>query len=1149
MAKQTRGQVMILSKKIPKILISALIIISFLLTVIITDYGTGLFADTPKIKVFIDAGHGGSDPGAIGFGFYEKTANLDIALRVKSKLEAAGLAVVMRRTGDTGNSLDEIVNMANSSGADIFISIHNNASLSPYSHGTETYWSANGVAGSSQLAGLIQSYVISATGRANRGVKTANFRVIKNTTMPGALVECAFISNQTENALLQTADFREKLAIGIAGAVKKFSEGIIKVDSGGTTSGSTSGTQSGTNYSDVSTPNSSGFSIGFNTPPNGATVAGSFVLRGWSADLKKTTPKKLSIIEVYKGTEKTRQNLLGAITNFDTNVMGSTGILDGGWQLTISCDLLAEGENIIFVYAYDSDNNFSTGNIKMNVLKSGTVPENLNINPVAKPGGPYSGEINKDVSFSGSASYDPDGIITSYLWDFGDGTTSDVEKPVHAYSKAGNYTVTLTVKDNGNKQSAPVTTTALVTDPAAATTETTATQNSGSAQLENVSNNTSFVGYVDISEAALLKLFTDRNSTKLERAKRIAPLYIKYGKLFNLRADIAWAQMCHETGFLEFTGDVKPEQNNFAGIGATGGGVQGNSFATEELGVIAHYAHLAWYYFAGDVNEYCNKNYDPRHFGTGHSNYTGNTTLGFLNGRWAPGATYTDKIILFANQIIQAANSSGLTATTAPVVSVTANAGQDKSGNAGESLTFDASTSIIQASGDITISYSWDWNGDGTYDQTVNTAVVKHIFETAGVFDVILKITLPGDIQSTDKIKVIINSIPVADAGGPYSAKAGESITFDGSKSADSDGTINNYLWDFGDGTGGSTVKPSHAFQEPGTYIVKLTVVDDKGVSSTTVSVNAVITPSTDTSQTSETTAATTTTGSGGTNSSATTATGSSTETTATDTTGSTTTTTTGASSQSQTTTTKTTDTGTGATTTETTVPNNPPTANAGGPYSANAGEQITLDGSKSIDSDGEIKEYLWNFGDGSTATGQKPSHTYTSAGNYTAKLTVKDNLGTASPEATATVEIKQAQAQTQYPVNTTIITNSTSVVGYYEVTEEQLVSIFVKRGSTKVDWARRLAPLYIKYGKIFNIRADIAWAQMCHETGFLEFTGNVSSIQNNFAGLGSTGTGIAGNSFATEELGVIAHFAHLAWYYYSGHINQYCNSTYDPRH
>ncbi len=137
----------------------------------------------------------------------------------------------------------------------------------------------------------------------------------------------------------------------------------------------------------------------------------------------------------------------------------------------------------------------------------------------------------------------------------------------------------------------------------------------------------------------------------MDWARRLAPIYIQYGKLFNIRADIAWAQMCHETGFLEFTGNVKPEQNNFGGLGSTGTGVAGNSFATEELGIIAHYAHLAWYYYPNHINQYCSITYDPRHSGTGHYKYTGDTSVGFLNGNWAPGSTYTDKILQFANQI------------------------------------------------------------------------------------------------------------------------------------------------------------------------------------------------------------------------------------------------------------------------------------------------------------------------------------------------------------------------------------------------------------------------------------------------------------------------------------------------------------------
>ncbi len=1184
-----------ISKKIALSVFAIIIILAFCMLTFFTPFDGKLFAASAKIKVFLDAGHGGSDPGAIGFGFHEKTANLDIALRVKSKLESSGFDVVMTRSNDSNRSLDEIVNMANGSSADLFVSIHNNASISPYSHGTETYWCANGVAGSNQLASLIQSNVVSQTGRANRGVKTANFRVIKNTTMPAALVECAFISNQTENDLLKSEAFREKCAVGIFNAIKKFSEGIIKPDSSGGSSGSTApaGTDNGNSYSDVSGANSSGFTIKIDTPPNGAVVSGSFEISGWAADLRNSPAKKLSKIEVYKNSSKDAQNLIGSINSFETNVLGSEGVLNGGWKLTINCDLLSEGENILYIYAYDESNNSSVGNVKINVLKSGNVPDNLNLNPVAKPGGPYTGEPGKEITFNGSASFDPNGVISEYLWDFGDESTATTQKPVHIYTKAGNYTVTLTVKDNGAKSSAAVTTMATVIDPDATQT----TEGNTGATFGNVSNSTNIIGYIDISEAALLKIFKDRSSTKLDRATRLAPLYIKYAKIFNIRADIAWAQMCHETSFLDYTGDVKPEQNNFAGIGATGGGVPGNSFASEELGVIAHFAHLAWYYYPNDINEYCNKTYDPRHFGTSHMNYTGDPTVGFLNGRWAPGATYTDKIILFANQVIQGIGSDSQVIPA----SVTANAGQDKEGNIGQNIDFDASSSIIQVTGDISVSYSWDWNGDGTYDNTVSTAVTKHIFETSGVFDVALKITLSNGLESIDKIKVTINKNPVADAGGPYTGKTDQSITFDGSKSTDSDGTISeyswdfgdnstvvtgqkpthtfstagtyniklivkdnkgafstesiasaiieaedalassnstnlaptanaggpytgiaghsitfdgsgstdsdgsikDYLWDFGDGASGSGISPTHTFEAAGTYIIELTVVDDKDLSSTTVTATAEVTQEINNIQ-----------------------------------------------GNSQTSSTDTTTETTGTTTTETTVPeNNAPTAKPGGPYSGDAGATIIFDGSASSDPDGTIAEYAWNFGDGSTGTGAKPTHAYSTAGNYTVKLIVKDDKGLASTESTTAVTVNQVVVQSQYPVNTSIITNSTSILGYYEVTVDQLVNIFVNRGSTKVERARRLAPIYIQYGKLFNLRADIAWAQMCHETGFLEFTGDVKPEQNNFVGLGATGGGVPGSSFATEELGIIAHYAHLAWYYYPNHINQYCNLTYDPRH
>jgi N-acetylmuramoyl-L-alanine amidase/PKD repeat protein len=1109
-----------------KAAISLFIIFSFLaIGMFVPNADEGRLFASSKIKVFLDPGHGGSDPGAVWFDYQEKVPDLDITLRVKSKLEAKGFEVVMSRTSDTSRSLDDRVALANKSGADIFVSIHNNAALSPYAHGTETYWCANGVQGSNQLASLIQSNTVSSAGRANRGVKTANFRVIKYTTMPAALIECAFMSNQTESDLLKTSSFRDKLATGIYKGIIKFAEGINKSssddddnNSGGTTTTTGGGTSSGTNtYSDLSKANSSGFTVNIELPANDSKIFTKFELRGWAADLRGTPPKKLARIEVYKVPDRKDKNLLGKIDNFDSNVMGSQGVLSGGFSLNIDIDKLSAGENILYVYAFDEKGNFSIGNVKIIVIKSGDV-SSINKNPVAVPGGPYSGETGKEIRFDGSGSYDPDGVISEYSWDFGDGTdkltgnAKNAAKPVHIYSQKGKYTVTLTVKDALGKVSAGVRTTATVTDQSEVTGQTSVQE----MKFDNVSNNTSIVGYIDISEDSLLKIFKDRNSDELKRAARLAPLYIKYAKLFNLRADIAWAQMCHETNFLEFTGDVKSKQNNFAGLGATGGGNHGCSFDSEKLGVIAHLAHLSWYYFPKDVNKYCTKEYDPRHFGNGHINYTGNTTLGFLNGRWAPGSKYTDKIILFANQIIQ-----GVSAIT----KIDAKAGPDKSAIVGETVIFDASASKIQIGTNDNITYYWDWNNDGKYDTPAETAVVQHIFEKYGTFKVKLKILSDSGIKSTDSLKVYVNSVPVADAGGPYTGKVNKKITFNGSKSSDPDGKIKKYLWDYGDGSTGSGKKPEHKYTEPGNYLVKLTVVDDKGVSSTTAQTDVTITGTT-----TESTESAETESSDGTS-----------ESTSSETTAGTGTDQGDGSDESSTTSTET-------TTTETTIPNQVPVANPGGPYSAKTTASITFDGSKSSDADGSVSSYTWDFGDGSSANGQKPSHAYAKAGTYNVKLIVKDNLGLESAPVTTTATIT-ADETSQYQANTSIITNSTNIIGYTEVSVTQLVSLFVSRGSGKVERATRLAPIYIKYGKIFNVRADILWAQMCHETGFLEYTGDVKPDQNNFAGIGATGGGVPGNSFATEELGVIAHFAHIAWYYYPDHVNQYCNNTYDPRH
>ncbi|GAG58968.1 unnamed protein product, partial [marine sediment metagenome] len=212
------------------------------------------------------------------------------------------------------------------------------------------------------------------------------------------------------------------------------------------------------------------------------------------------------------------------------------------------------------------------------------------------------------------------------------------------------------------------------------------------------------------------------------------------------------------------------------------------------------------------------------------------------NGRWAPGSTYTDKIILFANEIIQGIDRTD----TPPEQTVIAEAGDDKIADVGDKLTFDASQSTVSPiSEETVITYSWDWDGDGTYDETTEEAVIAHIYEEAGTYEVALKVTAFENISATDTLTVTvndINEIPTASPGGPYTATVEEELTFDGSASSDSDGDIIEYIWDFGDDSTGSEVAPIHTYAEAGTYTVTLTVVDDSGTSSDAVSTTAVIT-------------------------------------------------------------------------------------------------------------------------------------------------------------------------------------------------------------------------------------------------------------------------------------------------------------------
>ena len=200
--------------------------ISFLLALILS---ASFWSPTPlqarnRFKIVIDAGHGGRDQGAAGRKAQEKEITLKLAQKVKKYItrHTRGVDVILTREKDVFVSLNERADFANFCKADLFISIHTN-SAQGYAKGTETFvWSKKYNPWSLKLAQLIQKQYTQRGKRYNRGVKKANFAVLRNTSMPAVLTEVGFISNKEEEKLLRSKRGRRRIASCIYHAVKEY---------------------------------------------------------------------------------------------------------------------------------------------------------------------------------------------------------------------------------------------------------------------------------------------------------------------------------------------------------------------------------------------------------------------------------------------------------------------------------------------------------------------------------------------------------------------------------------------------------------------------------------------------------------------------------------------------------------------------------------------------------------------------------------------------------------------------------------------------------------------------------------------------------------------------------------------------------------
>ncbi|ANS79788.1 Chitinase [Serinicoccus hydrothermalis] len=503
--------------------------------------------------------------------------------------------------------------------------------------------------------------------------------------------------------------------------------------------------------------------------------------------------------------------------------------------------------------------------------------------PNESPNAAFSHEADHlDVTFDASASTDPDGTIESYAWDFGDGTTGTNIQATHSYSDGGTYEVTLTVTDDrgGTDEVSNEVVVVANTPPVASfSSEVSDLQISVDAtgSEDEDGSITSFTWDFGDGSAATGPV---NSHTYGEPGTYTVELTVvdDDGAVATMSEDVTVTapppnqepQAAFEASVTDLMvavdasesddpdGDVVSYDWDF-GDGGSGSGVQtsytyaeagtyevtlvvtdddgASASTTQQVTVTAPPAEVApqaaFSLSAEDLNLTVDGSASIDTDGTIES-----FAWDFGDGATATGATathtyasagtYTVTLTVTDDDGLQDSASEEVTVTAAPAnTPPVADFSADVSFL---SVSLDASASS-DADGTIT-SYAWDF-GDGA---TADEAVVSHTYDSAGTYEITLTVTDDDGAEHSvsDTITVVA---PVPENESPVAAfestATGLNVAFDGTGSADPDGTIATWTWSFGDGASASGSAPAHTYQAGGTYTVTLTVVDDDGASDT----------------------------------------------------------------------------------------------------------------------------------------------------------------------------------------------------------------------------------------------------------------------------------------------------------------------------
>ncbi len=600
----------------------------------------------------------------------------------------------------------------------------------------------------------------------------------------------------------------------------------------------------------------------------------------------------------------------------------------------------------------------------------------INAAPVADIGKDRIASVDESIEFSGANSSDRDGEIIAYEWDLGEGNRKSGVDVTCAYKKPGTYKVTLEVADDSGAKNRTASDTLLVfvNDPPVADAGGEYKGSAGEAIVFDASKSLD-------RDGSLIEFkwdFGDGTQQKLPgQMKRVSHSYThpgRYGVTLTVRDDSGSAT-ARAQGKAVVIINRPPVAETGPDLLGTNGQVQFESTGTYDPdGEIIKY-----FWDFGDAESATGPS--PIHVYRNPGTYTVRLTV-------------SDDSKTSTNS---ASDEMTVTVNHFPI----ADAGPDRVGAPEQMLIFDGSASI-DSDGEI-IEYLWDF-GDGTIQTGVK---VSHSYIKPGKYNALLTVRDNSgheDALDFDEVSIVINRAPVAIAGPDLLVAPNEKILFDGSRSYDPDGKITSHRWDFSDGkTSSNSAQAQRVFAMPGVYTATLTVGDIYGVGNSTaqdkVSIRVNHRPEANCGKNILTVKRTVLLdGSASTDADGDPLTyiwdfGDGTplqrgqrvfHTYAKA----------GSFPVSLTV-----DDGTGlknarSTSSITVKINEAPIAEAGENKTVCAGKPVIFDGSGSVDPEGGLMKYQWDFGEGSTATGVNPVKTYTAGGVYMVTLTVMDDSG-----------------------------------------------------------------------------------------------------------------------------------------------------------